>query len=140
MPVKRLTVSQVEGIAYKLAQEMLKWDEPIPEFGSRFPGVLESCLAVPFQSFGGQPAYDGLVAQAAILFYLMIKNHPFINGNKRLAMTTMLCLLHINGKWLRVEVNNFYLFTRRVAQSEARAKNQTIVSVTDFIGKFLVEA
>ncbi|QQG42451.1 MAG: Fic family protein [Candidatus Giovannonibacteria bacterium] len=45
--------------------------------------VLESCLATPFHSFGGKSAYKGLIGKASMLFYLLVKNHPFQNGNKR---------------------------------------------------------
>ena len=73
-------------------------DEPIPDFSSRFDGILESCLAVPFQKYAGKDVYQGLVAKAARLFYLMVKNHPFKNGNKRIAITTLLTFLFFNKK------------------------------------------
>jgi len=47
--------------------------------------------------------YHGLIGKAAILFYLLIKNHPFKNGNKRIAITTVLVFLSINKKWLKVD-------------------------------------
>lgn len=74
-----ITVKEVEYIAFKLSQEMLAFDEPIPDFSTRYPNILESCLATPFQSFSGKSLYSGLISKASILFYLMIKNHPFQN-------------------------------------------------------------
>jgi death-on-curing protein len=52
----------------------------------------------------GKRLYPTLVATAAILFYLMIKNHPFQNGNKRIAITTLLTFLYNNNKWLRADI------------------------------------
>jgi prophage maintenance system killer protein len=58
--------------------------EPIPKFGSNTER-LESCLNTPFQRFGGKYLYAGVLNKAAILFYLINKNHPLVNGNKRMA-------------------------------------------------------
>jgi len=81
--MRRITISEIEYLSFRLAAEFLGYDEPIPSFGSRYPNILESCLAVPFQTFNRKNLYRGLVKKAAILFYLLIKNHPFQNGNKR---------------------------------------------------------
>jgi prophage maintenance system killer protein len=131
--MKILTVGEVEYVAYVLAKETMTWDEPIPEFGSRFPNILESCLVVPFQSFGGKPAYKGLIGKASILFYLLIKNHPFQNGNKRIAMATLLYFLYKNRKWLRVDNQEFYNFAKWVAASNPKLRKETV----DAVGKFL---
>jgi len=42
-----ITIKEVEYIAFKLAQEMMAFDEPIPDFSTRYPNILESCLAFP---------------------------------------------------------------------------------------------
>jgi len=131
--MKILTVGEVEYVAYVLAKETMTWNEPIPEFGSRFPNILESCLVVPFQSFGGKPAYKGLIGKASILFYLLIKNHPFQNGNKRIAMATLLYFLYKNRKWLRVDNQEFYNFAKWVAASNPKLRKETV----DAVGKFL---
>ena len=87
--MKIITLREVEYIAVRLAQEMLSFNEPIPDFSTRFPNILESCLATPFQVFSGRSLYPSLISKASIFFYLMIKNHPFQNGNKRIAMTAL---------------------------------------------------
>ena len=107
-----MTIAEVEYVAHRLAQRLLEWNEPIPEFGTRFPNILESCLAAPFQTFAQHHLYRGLHGKAAILFYLMVKNHPFKNGNKRIAMTTLLALLAKNGKWFRMDEHALYRFAR----------------------------
>lgn len=98
-----LSVREVEYISFRLARELLSFNEPIPDFSTRFSNVLESCLATPFQSFGGRTLYPSLLTKAAIFFYLMVKNHPFQNGNKRIAMTSLLVLLSKNNRWLQVD-------------------------------------
>ena len=41
----------------------MDWDEPIPDFKSRFPNKLESCLIIPFQSFGKKILYKSLIVK-----------------------------------------------------------------------------
>ena len=136
--MKTITVKEVEYIAFRLAKEMLAFHEPIPDFSTRFPNILESCLATPFQSFSGKSLYSGFIAKAGILFYLMIKNHPFQNGNKRIAMTTLFVFLHKNHKWLKVDVQELYNFTVWVAQSPRKVKEETVRAIEKFLQTYMV--
>ena len=135
--MKQISISQVEYIAHSLAQQTMKWDEPIPDFATRRPQVLESCLTTPFQRFGNKNLYSGLVQKAAILFYLMIKNHPFQNGNKRIAMTTLLVFLYLNKKWIKVDNQSLYNFAVWVAQSPPKLKEETIKAIEKFINSYI---
>ncbi|MCI0531503.1 MAG: Fic family protein [candidate division Zixibacteria bacterium] len=136
--MNELTVKEVEYLAYWLAKEKLSFDEPIPDFSTRYPNKLESCLAVPFQSFSDKSLYPSLVSKAAILFYLMNKNHPFQNGNKRMAMTTLLVFLLKHRKWIRVDPWDFYQFAMWIAQSPAREKSSVVKAIEHFLKTHLV--
>ncbi|MDD5518848.1 MAG: type II toxin-antitoxin system death-on-curing family toxin, partial [Candidatus Omnitrophica bacterium] len=107
-------------------------------FSTRYPHVLESCLAAPFQTFTGKSLYSNLAAKAAILFYLMIKNHPFQNGNKRIAMTTLFVFLHKNRKWLKVDTQELYNFTMWIAQSPPKFKEETLRAVQKFLKENII--
>jgi death-on-curing family protein len=136
--MKTITLKELEYIAFKLAREQLSFDEPIPDFSTRFPNVLESCLPTPFQSFGRKALYPTLLAKASILFYLLIKNHPFQNGNKRIAMTALFVFLYRNSKWLEVDTQELYNFTVWVAQSPPTVKDETVKAIEKFLKKYLV--
>jgi death-on-curing protein len=136
--MKQVTVLEVEYLAYSLAKRFMTWDEPIPEFGSRFPNVLESCLSTPFQTYGGTSLYNGLIPKAAILFYLMVKNHPFKNGNKRIAVTTLLLFLSGNRKWVKVDPAQLYRFAKWVAESDPKVKDATVSAIEKFLTVYLV--
>ncbi len=138
--MRKVKVSDVKYLALRLAQEHLSFSEPIPDFSTRFPNILESCVLTPFQTFSGKDLYPSLVAKASVLFYLMIKNHPFQNGNKRIAMTTLLVFLFFNGKWLRVDTQGLYNFTVWVAQSPSMVKDQVVDAIQKFIRTHLVNA
>ncbi len=133
-----ITLVEVEYTAHTLAKELMKWKEPIPDFGTRFPGILESCLAVPFSQYGRKKFYPTLISKAAILFYVMVKNHPFQNGNKRIAMTALLVFLHKNKKWLRVDNQELYNFAKWVAESNPRLKDETVKAVMKFVKTYMV--
>ena len=132
-----ISIIEVEFIAYKLAEKLMKFEEPIPDFGTRFPNILESCLDTPFQTFDGKYLYEGLTKKAAVLFYLMIKNHPFKNGNKRIGMMAMLYLLYKNGKWLDSDNQVLYNFAKWVAASDPSVKDATILVIEKFVGDHL---
>ena len=136
--MKIITVQEVEFLAFRLAREHLSFDEPIPDFSTRFPNVLESCLLTPFVKFSGKSLYSSLPAKGSILFYLLIKNHPFQNGNKPIALTTLLMFLHKHDKWLEVDEQELYNFTVWVAQSPAVLKDEVVMGIEKFIKSHLV--
>ena len=136
--MKIITVKEVEYTAFRLAQEILSFNEPIPDFSTRFPYILESCIATPFQSFSGKSLYPTFVSKASMLFYLMIKNHPFQNGNKRIAMTALFVFLYKNKKWMKVDTQELYNFTVWIAQSPAKLKEETVKAIEKFLKTHIV--
>ena len=64
--------------------------------GLRDEGLLESALASPFQTFGDFAAYPSVQQKAARLCFGLVKNHPFIDGNKRIGAHAMLVFLQLN--------------------------------------------
>ena len=134
-----ISIVEIEYLAFRLAKEIMDFNEPIPDFSTRFPNILESCLGTPLQGFARRSLYHGLSSKAAILFYLMIKNHPFQNGNKRIAMTTLFVLLYKNKKWLEVDNQELYNFATWVASSPARLKEETAKAVEKFIKAYLID-
>lgn len=133
MQIKIITVEAIRYLAHRLAIDTMTWDESIPPFETRYPNVLESCLQTPFQKFGKKYLYPGLKAKAAILFYLLIKNHPFQNGNKRIAVTALLVFLSINNKWIKVDNQELYNFAVWVAQSPPKLKSNVVKAIEEFI-------
>lgn len=137
--IRAVTVEMVRLIAHRLAKETMHWNEPIPEFEARYPNVLESCLAQPFQQFAHRHLYRGLDGKGAALFYFLIKNHPFQNGNKRIAIATLLLFLYMNKHWLRVDTVELYHFAVWVASSRPQFKDEVIQAIQKFIRSSLVD-
>ena len=64
--------------------------------GLRDEGMLDSALNAPFQTFGGEDIYPSLQQKAARLCFGLVKNHPFVDGNKRIGAHVMLVFLALN--------------------------------------------
>ena len=65
--------------------------------GLRDEGMLDSALNAPFQTFGGEDVYPSIQQKAARLCFSLVKNHPFVDGNKRIGAHAMLVFLALNG-------------------------------------------
>lgn len=65
--------------------------------GLRDEGMLDSALYTPFQTFEGEDIYPSIQQKAARLCFGLVKNHPFVDGNKRIGTHAMLVFLALNG-------------------------------------------
>jgi len=112
-------------MAHTLALQLMNSDnEPIPPFHTRYPGKLESSLAEPFQTFGGRSLHRTFEQRAAVLFYLITKNHCFENGNKRMAVTVTLVFFFRNKRWLNISPEELYEIARDVAESDPKQRKR----------------
>ena len=73
--------------------------------GIRDVGALESALAQPGMTFGGEELYPTIIEKAAAVGFSLIKNHPFIDGNKRIGHAAIETFLILNGYELRASVD-----------------------------------
>ncbi|MCL2175176.1 MAG: type II toxin-antitoxin system death-on-curing family toxin [Treponema sp.] len=64
--------------------------------GIRDENLLDMSVNAPFQTFGGNDLYPTLIDKAAHLVFSLIKNHPFLDGNKRIGVTAMIAFLKSN--------------------------------------------
>lgn len=65
--------------------------------GLKDEGLLESAANAPFATFGGNDLYPTIQQKGARLGFGLIKNHAFVDGNKRVGILVMLTFLEING-------------------------------------------
>ena len=65
--------------------------------GVRDQGLLESALAMPAAIFAGEYLHPSLPEQAAAYLFHLVKNHPFVDGNKRVGLACSLVFLRLNG-------------------------------------------
>ncbi len=70
------------------------------EDGVRDESLLLSALEAPFHTFDGEYLYPTIKEKASRLGYGIIKNHPFVDGNKRIGVLVMLVFLEVNNIYL----------------------------------------
>lgn len=87
--------------------------------GIRDAGLLESALAQPEAMFGGQYLHTDIFEMAAAYLFHLVKNHPFIDGNKRVGLEAALLFLEINGHSTAATDEELVDLTLRVAQGLA---------------------
>ena len=88
---------------YFLPVELVKQiqAEAIARFGGspglRDEALLESAVAAPQATFGGESVYGSLEEVAAAYLFYLCRNHPFVDGNKRVALGACVVFLRLNG-------------------------------------------
>lgn len=115
--MKRLTVNQILLMHQKLVKESGG------ETGVRDKGALESAINSPFQTFDGNDIYPGIIKKASRLSYNLIMNHPFVDGNKRIGVHSLLVFLDINGIELSYEDDDLIFLILDVASGKKNAEN-----------------
>ncbi len=90
-PLYHLTVEVVQEIH----------TEAIGQFGGsagiRELALLESAVAAPRATFGGESVYTDVAEVAAAYLFFLCRNHPFVDGNKRAALGSCIVFLRLNG-------------------------------------------
>ena len=110
--MKYLTAEQVLFIHARLIEETGG------SHGVRDLNMMMSALGRVQASFDNQDLYPGLFSKAAALMDSLIRNHPFVDGNKRTGVTAAGLFLHRNGYRLVADSNNLVEMTMRIAESQ----------------------
>ena len=82
--------------------------------GIRDLGLIQSAIARPQSSFGGEDLYPSIFDKAAALFHSLMFNHAFVDGNKRTTMVSVARFLSMNGYEIEVSQKEFVAFPLRV--------------------------
>jgi death on curing protein len=86
--------------------------------GIRDEGLLDSALAQPQATFGGELLHPTIYEQAGAYLYHLVMNHPFVDGNKRTAFAVMDTFIILNGYSLDFSGEQAYNLVIRVVQGE----------------------
>lgn len=109
-----------------------------PLFGRERDDSFKSSLGQIYQSFGGMALYSSIEEKAAMLLYLIVKNHSFVDGNKRIAAALFLYFLNKNGVLYRedktplLDGNTLASITLMIAESnpsEMETVKKIVVSI-----------
>ena len=110
-------------------------------FGNEKDGSFKSSIGQIYQTFGGEELYPSVEEKAAMLLYLVTKNHSFSDGNKRIAATLFLWFL--NGNHIlyhpdgskRIADSTLVALTLMIAESRTEEKDVMVKVVVNLINK-----
>ena len=116
----------------------LKFNEKSEIFGIERDNGLESIINNIYQSFGGQDVYKSIEEKAANFLYLVVKNHVFIDGNKRIAATLFIYFLNFYDMLYKdnkqiIDNNTLTALTLLIAESNPKEKEIIIDLVMNFL-------
>ena len=110
-------------------------------FGNEKDGSFKSSIGQIYQTFGGEELYPSVEEKAAMLLYLVTKNHSFSDGNKRIAATLFLWFLNNNGILYRKDGskrladNTLVALTLMIAESKTEEKDVMVKVVVNLINQ-----
>jgi death-on-curing protein len=110
---------------YLTAEEVLELHRMAIErsggsYGIRDLGALESAVAQPQMTFGGQELYPNLVAKAAALGFSLVCSHPFVDGNKRVGHAALETFLVLNEWELAASIDEQEQISLRLASGDLK--------------------
>lgn len=110
-------------------------------FGNEKDQSFKSSINTIYQTFGGEELYPSVEEKAAMLFYLVVKNHSFSDGNKRIAAFLFLWFLEKNGILYKsdgsklIGNNTLVALTLMIAESRTEEKDVMVKVVVNLINK-----
>lgn len=147
---QRLAISDTAGAerfhaTYENAMEAIRsLKEKFGEswlFGNEKDDSFKSSIGQIYQTFGGEELYPSIEEKAAMLLYLVTKNHSFSDGNKRIAATLFLWFMDRNGILYtpeghkRIADNTLVALTLMIAESRTEEKDIMVKVVVNLINK-----
>jgi len=128
-----LELAQARQAISSLKKELLPRDEATGIFGQERGDGLAGVLGAIQQTFGGQDLYPGVEIKAAHLLYFIIKDHPFVDGNKRIASFLFLLFLGSNSDGVTFDGKALVALTLLIASSDPAQKDLLIRLVVNLL-------
>ncbi|WP_025209364.1 virulence protein RhuM/Fic/DOC family protein [Hippea sp. KM1] len=135
---KKISYEEAKSAVKELKEYLIKRNEASEIFGiERDRGLFKSALNTIYQSFGGKELYPSFEEKASNLLYLIIKNHPFVDGNKRIGALLFLQFLYENLSqeelFTKFNSNTLTAICYLVAASPPEQKEQLVKLIMNFI-------
>ena len=132
----KLTGEELLSAIFNLKNELMNKEEATELFATeRQNGSVEGIVGNVMQTFGGKPLYKTAEEKAAHLLYFMVKNHPFIDGNKRSGAFTFIWFLRktkVKG-FRNINPATLTTLTLLIAESNPKNKDQMVALVTELL-------
>ena len=120
-----------------------EFTEDIPPFETRYPEKLESIVEQIKAEYFGEELYKGIINKAVWLFYCLIKNHPFLNGNKRIAVVALFDFLKRNVSELYINEEAIVNDLFQIAIKTSESKPEEVEKIKNYLKRkiksFIIE-
>lgn len=123
--MQRVTLNQANRLVEQFKKTLAQSGQATELFGKLRDDGLSSILGNIEQTFGGAPLYPNVDTRAANLLYMVIKNHPFFDGNKRIGSLLFLHYLSKNERPLLGQ-NTMVALALLIAESDPRQKDAVV--------------
>lgn len=131
-----LSAVELTGAIANLKRELCKRGEATELFAEeRYKGSIEGIVGNVMQSFGGKPVYKSVEERAAHLLYFIVKNHPFVDGNKRSGAFSFIWFLRKARakKFRNISPATLTALTLLLAESDPKKKDRMTALVTQLL-------
>ncbi len=128
-----LELSQTRQAISSLKQELSIKDEATDIFGQERGDGIAGIVGAIQQTFGGQDLYPSVEEKAANLLYFVIKDHPFVDGNKRIGSFLFLLFLGLNCEVLNFDDRALVALTLLIASSDPAQKDLLVRLVVNLL-------
>jgi len=138
-PVFVFKYEEAKKIVEELKKELFPAKKSGAFFGQEYRGKFESVVKNLYQTFGKKELYKTLEEKAAHLLYLTVKDHPFVDGNKRIAAFLFVYFLHKNkylykkGGERKIGNNALVSLTLLTAISNPKEKEAMVAIITNLL-------
>jgi len=145
--IKKGKIKKVKIVSYnfgveaikRLKKDLISKKQASELFGQERDGGLQNILKNLEQTFGGKSLYPSIEEKAAHLFYFVIKDHPFVDGNKRIASFLFVVFLSQNNYLLdkkgdkKINDNTLVALALLIAESNPAEKDTMLALVTNIL-------
>ncbi len=136
----KLDYERIKLVVSEIKKELVPEGEKNSElFGQEYENKLAAIIGNIYQIFDEKELYPSLEEKAAHLFYFMVKDHPFVDGNKRIAAFMFVYFLNRNNYLFneksekKIDNNTLASLTLLIAISHPREKDKMVKIITNFI-------
>ena len=137
-----LSIDDFRIIFEQLTSAQQEYSEDLPPFYTRYPDRLESIINQVQATYFGEELYKDFTAKAAMFFYLLNKDHPFVNGNKRISVVALYEFIERNVSELYISEeslsNDLFEMAIKTAGSQPDDMEEVMSYLKEKITSFII--
>jgi len=141
-PAGQIRYGEAKKAIDLLKEDLINKKEASELFGIERESALEGILESIYQTFGGKELYPSIEEKAAHILYFIIKDHPFVDGNKRIGSFLFILFLHKNNYLFKstgetkINDNTLVAIALLIAESKPKEKETMIALISNLLNEY----